>query len=57
MANKYINDEPEEGTPTLGVVYHIVRRREIEDATGLEPIGYVVGDDDDDESTVTRVPI
>lgn len=36
-------EEPEEGTPTLGVVYHVVWQSKIHEACpDLKPIGYVV---------------
>jgi hypothetical protein len=40
--------DPEEGTPTLGVVFYILHKKEIIEATGREPIGYVIEDEDDD---------
>ncbi len=39
---KFVRREPEEGTPTFGVVFYILHTNEIKRATGLEPIGYVV---------------
>ena len=39
---KFVEKEPEEGTPTLGVVYHVTRQWEIRGLTGFEPIGWVV---------------
>ena len=35
-------NRPEDGQPTLGVVFHVVREREIRELTGYEPIGYIV---------------
>jgi len=47
--NKYFPGEPPEGTPTLGVVFYILHAKDIEDATGYEPIGYVISDEDEDD--------
>ncbi len=51
MGNKFIYSVPEEGTPTLGVVFHIVREKDIKEATGYEPIGYVVDDEEEEEDS------
>ena len=48
-AERFIFGEPEEGQPTLGVVYHVLRQKEIEEATGLKPMGYVVGVSEESE--------
>lgn len=32
---------PEEGRPTLGVVFHVTHEKEIQETTGWKPIGYV----------------
>ena len=44
MAEKleFIREQPKDGTPTLGVVFHVVREKEIKELTGFEPIGYVI---------------
>ncbi|MGH8655138.1 MAG: hypothetical protein ACREYE_24540 [Gammaproteobacteria bacterium] len=55
MALKFIYGEPEEGTSTLGVVYHMLKERDIKAhyvAMGEEPpkvLGYVINDGLDDE--------
>ena len=45
---KFISGQPEDGTPTLGVVFYILHEKEIVEATGREPIGYVVEEEDDE---------
>jgi hypothetical protein len=50
MANKLIFYPPAEGQLTLGVIFHMVREKAIREATGFEPIGYVVDDEDDDDN-------
>ncbi len=47
MSNIYITGEPEDGTLTLGAVYYILKTKEIYEATGLKPIGYVIDVDDE----------
>jgi len=49
MADKFIHGEPEEGTPTLGVVFYILHKNDIVEATGHEPIGYVVEEEGEEE--------
>lgn len=39
---RYTAYEPEDGAPVVGVVYHIVREKEITRRLGLTPIGWVV---------------
>ena len=52
---RYINGEPPEGTPTLGVVYHMLHQKAIKAhfiAAGNEPpevYGYVVVDEDEED--------
>jgi len=46
---KFVEKEPEEGTPTLGVVYHVTRQWEIRGLTGFEPIGWVVEEEPHEE--------
>ena len=46
---KFVPGQPEEGTPTLGVVFYILHDKEIRELTGFEPIGYVVDDEDGEE--------
>lgn len=38
---EFVPGEPEEGTPTIGVVFSITDRDEIIEKTGLVPIGYL----------------
>lgn len=45
---KYIDGEPSEGTPVVGVVYYILRQEDIEADTGAEPIGYVIEDSEEE---------
>lgn len=53
---RYVPGEPPEGTPTLGVVYHMIQERYIADMAhrlGFDcplVIGYVVVDEDADPS-------
>ncbi len=50
---KFIYDEPEEGTPTVGVVYHVVWQSDIFKLTGHKPLGYVI---EDTPSTIKDSP-
>ena len=53
MTLKFIYEEPEEGTSTLGVVYHVLRKQSIRETfeyVGLIPpkvLGYVVDDNEE----------
>ena len=53
---RFIEGEPPEGTPTLGVVYHMIRQRAIRERfedVGIEPphaLGYVVVDEDEEDT-------
>jgi hypothetical protein len=49
MADKFIYGRPEEGTLTLGVVFHVVRERDIRELTGYEPIGYVIESEEEED--------
>ena len=45
---KFIFYEPNEGTMTLGVVFHVDQEKSIK-GWGYEPIGYVIEEEEPDE--------
>jgi hypothetical protein len=38
---EFISGDPEDDTPTIGVVFSITDREEIMEKTGLVPLGYI----------------
>ena len=39
---KFVYGQPEGGTPTFGVVYHVDQEKDIKELTGYDPLGYVI---------------
>ena len=54
---KFVPNRPKEGTPTLGVVYHVLRESEIDYELGhiFEPIGWVVDFDEEPHRDMTKL--
>lgn len=48
-------DNMVEGTPTLGVVYYLLKERLISIMTGLEPMGYIVVEEEKDQEEKEEV--